>query len=98
VIPAVRFLTITPTLPVLESRDELQLQAIANFEKNNKSTSFVTNEVAWSISPGSAAEISEKGKLVATGVEGNETITCRYQEAFAQIELKVVSQYESPFN
>ncbi|MFQ6115747.1 MAG: formylglycine-generating enzyme family protein, partial [bacterium] len=88
--------SISPALTNVESGRTIQFRAFATFQDG--SGEFVTDQVAWSVIPGTAVEIDDKGLLTALpGMTGTETVSAEFHTLTAQSKVEVQVVYQNRF-
>ncbi|MDZ7343162.1 MAG: SUMF1/EgtB/PvdO family nonheme iron enzyme [candidate division KSB1 bacterium] len=89
-------LAIWPAHMNVQAGTSVQFTAIAEFQ--DLSRSDVTQNVAWSVSPGVAATIDANGLLRAMpGATGKETVTGSYQLLVTRSKVEVQADLAMPF-
>ncbi len=87
-------LAIWPVSGKVVAGGTLRFEAVAEYQ--GASLEYVTDKVAWSIAPGTAATIDNAGVLRATaGVAGIETVTGTFQSLSTKSRIEVQLQFTS---
>ena len=85
-----------PVTANVESGGEVQFKAVAEFQ--DRSQSYVTEKVSWSVTPGTAAMIDSNGLFQSkSGVAGEEVVTGQFQTLTEQSIVRVQETLDNLF-